>query len=141
MSAEERAGYFINGKAQIFEMLEHLSPDERSTLIHNVRMRNPQFADELQANSISFHTIKQLTDTEVRVVIQYVQAPIFGMALRTLDVQTKRRLLAIAPRAYAEKAYEGMTSRMNNEVTSIKRAQEKVKSVILGLVKTKQISA
>ena len=38
---------FINGKAQIIEMLQHMPREERSRLLKNLKIRNPQLAEEL----------------------------------------------------------------------------------------------
>ena len=39
-------GVFINGKAQIIEMLQHMPREERAVLLKNLKARNPQLAEE-----------------------------------------------------------------------------------------------
>ena len=134
-----QGGYFINGKAQVLEMMQFLTPEEREKLIRNIRPRNPQLADELAAQSISFNTLRELNDHQLQLVFQYVQAPILGIAMKSMDMRTQRRLLSVAPRTYAEEVYNAMTTRLSNEANGIRRAQEKVKGVIIALMKRKQL--
>ncbi len=47
-------GLFINGKAQVIEMLKFMQPEEREVLLRNIKARNPQLAMELTENCLTF---------------------------------------------------------------------------------------
>jgi flagellar motor switch protein FliG len=140
MSDDAQTGIFLNGKAQIIEMLPYMTQDERNILIKNVRSRNPQLADELAENSVTFSNIVDLDDHDLQVVLNYVKAPIMGIALKGLNSSQQRRVLSVAPRQYAEEAFKVMNIRLSNETRDIKRAHEKVKKVMGSLLSRKAIT-
>ena len=72
---------FLNGKAQIIEMLQFMSPSERAKLLNNIRMRNAPLADELLEKSLTFSNLNELNDDELSYIFVLLQAPIFGVAL------------------------------------------------------------
>ena len=65
MEDKTNQGIFINGKAQIIDMLKYMQEDERTTLLKNIQARNPQLAKELYAESISFDTIYSLDQVDL----------------------------------------------------------------------------
>lgn len=136
----EPQGVFLNGKAQIIEMLQFMNEAEKSTLIKNIRMRNPQLANELLENSLTFEHLNRLEDLEISTIFRYVQAPILGMALKNVSREFQKRILTLAPREYAEEAFHIMTAPMNNEIRTTQKAQDKIVSVLSSLVKRNQIT-
>lgn len=137
---ENNPGVFINGKAQVIEMLQHMTYDEREKLISNIRARNSQLADELLAQSLNLDIMERLSDHEIRMIFQYINAPIMGVALKALPQKTQRRVLTIAERDYAEGAYKLMITPLQNEKRDVGRAKAKVLGVIASLIKRKQIN-
>ncbi|MGB0454213.1 MAG: FliG C-terminal domain-containing protein [Bacteriovoracaceae bacterium] len=135
----QQQGYFINGKAQIIEMLEHMTPDERDTLIRNVRMRNPQLASELLEKSTSFRDLDRLSDRDLLPLVDGTNPKIMGLALKTAPVSFQRRVLSLADRNYAEEAYAIMNQRYANERRDATRAQNKILSSFAQLVRSKRI--
>ncbi|MBT3585123.1 MAG: hypothetical protein HN509_09455 [Halobacteriovoraceae bacterium] len=140
MKKDAAGGVFINGKAQIVEMLQYMNPEEKEVLLKNIRVRNSQLADELGQKSVQFEDLFRLSDHEINTVLQYVNASIVGIALKRTSQKYQRRLLSIAPREYAEKAYQTMMARLNNEKRDVGRAQAKVLSVLGSLIKRRQIT-
>lgn len=132
---ETKNGVFINGRAQIYEMMPFLSKDEQKKLIKNIRVRNPQLADELVENSLSFKDILTLDDNTVQIILRYVKAPILGVALKALNIEGQRRILCLCERAYAEEAYKVMTTRLSRELQDTTKATQRVKSIMGALVK------
>lgn len=132
-------GIFINGKAQIIEMLAYMEPEEKNTLLKNIRLRNPQMADELMQESISFQNVLELSEDYIRVLSSYVKPEIFGVSLKTLPQNTQRNILTSLERAYAERAYQVMTTPLSNEARDIKKAREKMANVVGNLVRQKAI--
>lgn len=139
MSVESQ-GLFINGRAQVIEMLEFMTFSEREKLIKNIRLRNPQLADELMEKSFTFVDLVKLNTENIQVIFKYITPQIFGLALKNLSNEDKRRLLSIAPREYAEPAYEIMVKNIANEARDTHRAQAKIISVFVNLVKKKIIN-
>lgn len=138
-SLQGSTGVFLNGKAQIVEMLQFMPNEEREVLLKNIRLRNPSLADELVVGSYTFDQIDRLTDHELNIIFRYVSAPILGVALKDVSKNLQRRLLSIAPRPYAEEAYNILITPLSNEKRDIKRAQNKVVNIIVTLMKRKQL--
>lgn len=129
---------FINGKAQIIEMLQFMPKEERNKLLQNVKLRNPQLAEELIEQSFTFSDLDNLSDEELGSVFNYVTAPILGMALKNVERDFQRRLLSLADREYAEEAFRVLKTTYATEKRDIKRAQNKIIEVLLSLKKRKQ---
>ena len=137
--ATENQGLFINGRAQVIEMLEFMTSEEREKLIRNIRLRNPQLANELMEKSFSFNDLLNLNVSNLNTIFKYITPQIFGLALKNLSLENQRKLLSIAPREYAEPAYEIMVKTIANERRDSQRAQAKIISVFINLVKKKVI--
>ena len=90
------ATVFLNGKAQIIEMLQHMPREERVKLLKNIKIRNPQLAEELTQHSYTFSDISLLSDNELESIFRYVTAPIVGMALKEVDRNPQRRILYLS---------------------------------------------
>ncbi|OFZ23540.1 MAG: hypothetical protein A2202_04800 [Bdellovibrionales bacterium RIFOXYA1_FULL_36_14] len=131
---------FINGRAQVIEMLQYMEDEDRNTLLKNIRIRNPILANELLEKSLVFENIGKLSDHEIRLVINYVQPTIMGVALKNVNQDLQRRVLGLAQRAFAEKAYEIMIKSIGNEMTHIRKAQNKILETMVALNKKKQIN-
>lgn len=134
------SGVFINGKAQIVEMLQHMSRDERSKLLKNLKVRNPQLAEELSEQCFTFNDLDSLSDYELQMIFNYISAPILGMALKTIERNFQRRLLSLASREYAEEAFKVLKTPYTNEKRDIKRAQNKIIETLSSLKKRKQVT-
>lgn len=139
-STVQTGGVFLNGKAQVVEMLKYMTPAERDKLIKNIRIKNSALADELVLKSFTFDDLAALADHEIKMIFQYVTAPILGIALKNAETSFQRRILALANRDYAENAYQILTTTIPNEIRDTKRAQDKIIRVLSTLGKRKQIS-
>ena len=133
------SGVFINGKAQIIEMLQHMPREERAILLRNLKARNPQLAEELTEQCFTFSDLDSLSDNELGMIFQYVTAPILGMALKNVERSFQRRLLSLAGREYAEEAFRVLKTSYSTEKRDIKRAQNKIIEVLVSLKKRKQV--
>ncbi len=133
------SGVFINGKAQIIEMLQHMPRDERAKLLKNLKLRNPQLAEELTEQCFTFSDLDNLSDQELSMIFQYVTAPILGMALKNTERSFQRRMLSLATRQYAEEAFRVLKTAYSTEKRDIKRAQNKIIEILVTLKKRKQI--
>jgi flagellar motor switch protein FliG len=132
-------GVFINGKSQIIEMLQHMSREERSLLLKNIKSRNPQLAEELADSCFTFNDLDSLSDYELQTIFNYISAPILGMALKNIERNFQRRLLSLADRAYAEEAFRVMKTPYANEKRDNKRAQNKIIETLSSLKKKRHI--
>jgi flagellar motor switch protein FliG len=133
-------GIFINGKAQIIEMLQHMPREERSRLLKNLKIRNPQLADELTEQCFTFSDLDNLSDNDLQMIFQYITAPILGMALKNIERAFQRRLLSLATRDYAEEAFRVLKTNYSTEKRDVKRAQSKIIEVLVSLKKRRQIN-
>ena len=132
-------GIFINGKNQVIEMLSLLTFQEREKLVAKIKKQNPQLARELLEKSISFNSLPDLNDSDIKNVISRIDASILGVALKILPLQKQRKILSLCHRSYAEKAYQIMNTSINNEQQNIHRACERIKDVIVNLLKKNQL--
>jgi len=133
-------GVFINGRAQIIEMLQHMPREERTKLLKNLKVRNPQLAEELSESCFTFNDLDSLNDYELQMIFNYISAPILGMALKNIERAFQRRLLSLADRAYAEEAFKVLKTPYSNEKRDIKRAQNKIIETLASLKKRKQVT-
>jgi flagellar motor switch protein FliG len=138
-SNTQPAGIFLNGRAQIIEMLRIMEPAERDHLIKNLRRKNPAVANELLEQSITFDQISFLSDPEIKMIYFHVPAAVMGVALKNIKEELQRRLLTLAPRAYAEEAYSVMVTQLDNERRDIPKAQNKIINVMINLHRGKKI--
>ena len=128
-------GVFINGKAQIIEMLQHMPRDERAKLLKNLKARNPQLADELTEQCFTFSDLDNLSDYELETIFRTVTAPVLGMALKNVEKNFQRRLLSLADRNYAEETFRVLNNKYANEKRDTKRAQNKIIEILVSAKK------
>jgi flagellar motor switch protein FliG len=133
-------GVYINGKAQIIEMLQYMQPAEREKLLKNIRLRNASMAQELVRESMTFDVVENLGDEDWQKIFNYVDARILGVALKLSNRNFQRRLLKLAPREYAEIAYDVMTTPIENGVDKSKRAQRRIIEMVSSLSQKRLIS-
>jgi flagellar motor switch protein FliG len=133
-------GVFINGKAQVIEMLKYMQPEEREVLLKNIKARNPQLAMELTEDCLTFSDLNRLGDEELHLIFNYVKPAVWGLALKNTPRDFQRRVLGLAERDYAEQAYQVLTTSLKNEDRDTKRAQQKIVSILGNLLKRRQIS-
>lgn len=133
-------GIFINGKGQIIDMLKYMTKKEREKLLLAIRHRNPQLASELVEQTINFESLFTLSEPHLGILTDYIRPELFGMALKTAPRSFQRKILGIATRSFAEKCYEILTSRMDNETTLVSKAQSKIVQIFVSLLKKQIIS-
>lgn len=138
---KENGGIFINGKAQIIEMLKFMTAAERAVLLKNVSKRNPALGKELYAESITFETIYSLDKIDLEMMLQYIKPTIMGVALKGAKKEFQKNFLSIAPRSYAEEAFNYLTKNLGpNEGRDVERAQKRVADTIVALNNRGRIS-
>ena len=133
-------GVYINGKAQIIEMLQYMQPEAREKLLKNIRLRNASMAQELVRESMTFDVVENLGDEDWQKIFNYVDARILGVALKMSNRNFQRRLLKLAPREYAEIAYDVMTTPIENGVDKSKRAQRRIIEMVSSLSQKRLIN-
>lgn len=126
MQNEEKGGVFLNGKAQIIEMLQMMNIKEKEVLINNLKARNPQLASELIEKSFTFSELQNIPSENLQQLFRYTKAAIWGLALQGSSSKFQRKILGLAPRSYAEEAYSIMTANLKSERIDSKRAQNKI---------------
>ena len=132
---DQSASIFINGRAQIIEMLQIMPAAEKEKLLRNIRARNPQLAQELMVQSLTFDQISRLCDDDLIALIESTRPVVWGVALKGQKPEFQRRVLSLATRGYAEEAYGYLTATLQNEKRDVKRAQNKIIEILIGLSK------
>ncbi len=132
---DKSASVFINGRAQIIEMLQIMPTAEKEKLLKNIRARNPQMAQELMVQSLTFDQVSRLGDDDLLALVEAVRPVVWGVALKGQKPEFQRRVLSLAPRTYAEEAYGFLTATLQNEKRDVKRAQSKIIEILIGLSK------
>ncbi len=140
MENQAKEGIFINGKAQIVEMLQYMKPDERQKLLGNIRTRNSVMAQELIRESMTFDVVENLGDQDWQTIFSYIDARILGLALKLSNKKFQRRLLRLASREYAELAYNTMTTPIEQGADQSKRAQKRVMETVGSLSQKRLIN-
>ncbi|MBT7608590.1 MAG: hypothetical protein HN576_02465 [Bacteriovoracaceae bacterium] len=130
---------FLNGKAQIVEMLEFMTAEEKNVLLTNIKQRNPSLALELQEKSLSFCDLDKLSDHEICVMFTQAKPEILGLALKDIDSSFQRRILSLAPREYAEIAYTILVKPIKDSRALIKKAQNRIVGILINLSKRGQV--
>lgn len=135
MESAGNKGIFINGKGQIIELLQFMSPQEREKLLRNIKSRNPAMAKELIENSLTFDQLHDLSDEELKIVFEQTGAPITGIALQGSPRTFQRRVLSCLKRDFAERAFEIMNKPLPNGEKDIMRAKKKALNIAVSLSK------
>ncbi len=128
-------GIFINGKGQVIKMFQLLSDSEKEKLIAKIKIRNPALANELLQESYTFEDLQRLTDSNIIDLFPHVDAQILGLALKGASVSLQKRVLSLAERSYAERAYDTLIANLRDERIHMERAQKKVIDTIIVLNK------
>jgi len=130
MKSDIQGGVFLNGKAQIIEMLKIMPEKEKQVLIKNLKIRNPQLAGELISKSFSFKDIFQLGDAQLKLTFSRINPKIIGMAIKDLPMNYQRKALTLLSRESAEVAYDTLTTNIPNEAAIVEKSQKKVLSYL-----------
>jgi flagellar motor switch protein FliG len=126
-------GYYINGKKQVVELLQRMDAADKTKLLKNLRLRNPSLAKELTESCISFESVWDLQDHDLRTVLSQVQPAILGLALNLTNVKNQRRALGLIPRDMAIRAFEILQKDLSGNRNECQRAQQKILELALNL--------
>ena len=125
-NSNQNASVFINGRAQIIEMLQLMDSAEKEKILKLIRIKNPVLAEELHSKSISFFDIQHLSEESLERLAGVIKPAIFGMALKGLSANVQKKFLSSLPREFAEQAYQTMITYYTNEKDLAGRARSKV---------------
>jgi flagellar motor switch protein FliG len=126
-------GIFINGKKQVIELLQRMESKEKSKLLKNLKLRNPSLARELTEQCLCFDSIWELTDQDLRIVLNNVQPAIIGLALNTTQTKNQKRALSLMSRDKAVTAFEILQKDLSGNQQQCLRAQQKILEMALNL--------
>jgi flagellar motor switch protein FliG len=132
-------GVYINGKAQVVELLKNMSASDKSKLLKNLRLRRPDLAKELTESCITFESLWDLNDEELRTIISQVKPQILGLALSLSHVRNQRRALSLISREMAVKAFEIMQRDLSSNRTECLKAQQKIVELAINLNRSRII--
>ena len=126
MAKQTTNGVFLNGKNKLIKMLQALTEKENDSLLERVGRKNPKLAEELKFKSITFSKIFNLDDKGIKLLIKQINPSILGVSLKGSPINQQRRVLSLAQREYAERAFAMLTNAINDEENSIIKSQQKV---------------
>jgi len=126
MAEEITNGIFLNGKNKLIKMFQLLTEEEKKSLLEKVGRKNPKLAEELKFKSITFKKMFSLNDKSIRLVINQINPSILGVSLKGSPIKQQRRILSLAKRDYAEKAFSMLTTSISDEEKSVIKSQQKV---------------
>lgn len=132
-------GIFINGKKQVIELLQSMEASDKARLLKNLRNRNPILAKELTESCLSFESLWDLNDDNLKTVVSQVQPTILGLALSLTNVKNQRRTLSLVPRDAAVRAFEVMQKDLTGNRNECLRAQQKVLELAINLNRSRII--
>lgn len=133
-------GIFLNGRAQIVELLQFMSDSERKKLLNNIKGRNAIMARELSEQSLSFRDLFQLDDQVVRRILQNINPTIIGLALFMSPTKIQRKTLTLMDRNDAEEAFHIMNQNLSHKKTECQKAQNKILQTAVQLSRRNLIS-
>ena len=79
--------------------------------------------------------LADLQDLEIKKITARIDAPIMGLALKSLPVHTQKRVLSLCQRTYAEKAYLIMNTPISDEEAKVEKACERIKALVAKSIK------
>jgi flagellar motor switch protein FliG len=132
-------GIFINGKKQVIELLQSMDSSDKARLLKNLRNRNPMLAKELTESCLSFESLWDLNDDNLKTVVSQIQPTILGLALSLTNVKNQRRTLSLVPREAAIRAFEVMQKDLTGNRSECLRAQQKVLELAINLNRSRII--
>lgn len=125
---DNKNGYYIDGKKQAIELLQHLEGDERNKLLKNIALRNSSMARELSERSFSFKDLLTADAETLEKVTQVTTPAIIGLALYLTPKSFQRKVLTIMTRDRAEQAFKIMASDLSSKRQECLKAQNKILS-------------
>jgi len=141
MSVENsQNGVYINGKRQVIELLQVMNSADKIKLLKNLKLRNPTLAKELYEHCISFDSIWDLSEEQLKILVNQVQPTILGLALSLCPMKNQRRALSLISRQNALKAFEIMQKDLSGNRQECLKAQKKVLEAALQLQKNRVIN-
>lgn len=125
---DNKNGYYIDGKKQAIELLQHLDGEERNKLLKNIALRNSSMARELSERSYSFKDLLTADAETLEKVTQVTTPAIIGLALYLTSKSFQRKVLTIMTRDRAEQAFKIMSSDLSSKRQECLKAQNKILS-------------
>jgi len=134
------SGIFINGKKQVIELLQRMDNVDKMNLLKNIKHKNPALAKELTEYCVTFQTIWELNDHDLKTLLGQVNSAILGLALSLTNQKNQRRALSLINREQAVKAFEIMQRDLSQNRNECLKAQDKILQTALNLQREKIIN-
>lgn len=126
MSTPDQKGYYINGKKQVIELLQHLEGDERQKLLRNIGMRNASMAKELSEQSFSFKDLLTADQESLAKIMNVTTPAIIALALYLTPRAFQRKVLSSMERTRAEQAFNVLSRDLSDKRQECLKAQNKI---------------
>ena len=119
-------GYYINGKKQAIELLQHLDGNERQKLLKNLSLRNASMAKELSEQSFSFKDLLTADSESIAKIMQVTTPAIIGLALYLSPKSFQKKVLTAMDRNRAEQAFNVMSRDLSSKKNECLKAQNRI---------------
>lgn len=125
-NAEPKSATYLDGRKQVIDLLRYLPQDEKNKLLKNLKIKNPEVANSLIEEGISYGQVEGLSDERIQILMKYITPQLFGMALKNSSRKLIQRVLTLAERDYAEISYDILISFVDDAPKKSKMAQDKI---------------
>jgi len=113
---------------------------DKMTLLKNIKIKNPALAKELTEYCVSFQTLWDLDDHDLKVLLNQINPAILGLAITLTNQKNQRRALSLIQREQAIKAFDVMQRDLSQNRNDCLKAQEKIVQTALNLQREKIIN-
>lgn len=117
------------GVKEAAKMLQGLGVDAAKRLLDDIRKRDPQMAQELEANLISIEDLQYLTPAMLVGLLRDVNLETFGLALRTVDKEIVDKLMSMVSTGIRLDIEDGLKG-APRKVSEVTDAQSKVIAIL-----------
>ena len=129
---------FKGGPEEAAKMLQGLGPEHARKLIDEIRSRDPQMAELLEKNLVTFEDLKYLTQTMLIGLLRDVKMNEFGLALRGVDKEVVSHILSMVStniRLEIEDELKGPP----RPISEVQRAQSSILEIVRKKIEAGQI--
>ncbi|MBD67056.1 MAG: hypothetical protein CME62_17775 [Halobacteriovoraceae bacterium] len=129
---------FSGGVKEAAKMLAGLGQAEQKKLLEQIRLKDPQMAQELEDNLISMEDLQYLTPSMLVGLLRDLDLEEFGLALRTLDSEITDKILGQVSTGIKLDIEDGLKGKPR-KLSEVQAAQSKILKVLKDKIDQGQI--
>ena len=120
---------FKGGVKEAAKMLQALGPAAAKKLLEDIRLKDPQMAEQLENNLISMEDLQYLTPAMLVGLLRDINLETFGLSLRTIDQEIVEKLMGMVSTGIRLDIEDGLKGKPR-KVSEVEEAQSKVLKVL-----------